>query len=56
MRGVLRRPIVAALAAIGVGTALGAALFGAGAIIVGGLLTAFVVHRRRGPREGRRIA
>ncbi len=40
-------PIIAVLAAIGVGTAAGYALFGAGALVVGVVVAAFLVLRRR---------
>ena len=39
-------PIVAVLAAIGIGTAAGYALFGAAALVVGAAVAAFVVLRR----------
>lgn len=40
-------PILAVLAAIGLGTAAGFAIFGTLALVVGAALTAFVVMRRR---------
>jgi Na+/melibiose symporter-like transporter len=40
-------PILAVLAAIGLGTAAGFALFGTLAVVIGALLIAFVVVRRR---------
>lgn len=40
-------PILAVLAAIGLGTAAGFALFGTVAVVVGAVLFAFVVVRRR---------
>ena len=40
-------PILAVLTAIGLGTAAGFALFGAVAIVIGAVLIAFVVLRRR---------
>jgi hypothetical protein len=41
-------PILGFLAAIGLGTAAGVALWGVGALVVGAALTVFVVvHRRR---------
>jgi hypothetical protein len=40
-------PILAVLAAIGLGTAAGFALFGTAAVVVGAVLIAFVVVRRR---------
>lgn len=40
-------PILAVLAAIGLGTAAGFALFGVGAIVVGALLVAVVLVRGR---------
>ena len=40
-------PILAVLAAIGLGTAVGFALFGAVAILIGAAVTAAVVVRRR---------
>lgn len=40
-------PILAVLAAIGLGTAAGFALFGAAAVLAGAVLVAFVVVRRR---------
>jgi mercuric ion transport protein len=40
-------PILAVLAAIGLGTAAGFALFGTVAVVVGAVLIAFVVVRRR---------
>jgi hypothetical protein len=40
-------PIAAALTAIGIGTAAGAAVFGAGALLVGAVVVALVLHRRR---------
>jgi Flp pilus assembly protein TadB len=40
-------PILGVLAAIGLGTAAGFALFGALAIVIGAVLIAFVVVRRR---------
>ena len=39
-------PIVAVLAAIGIGTAAGYALFGVVALVVGALIATFVVLRR----------
>ena len=41
-------PILGFLAAIGLGTALGVAIWGVGALIVGAVAAAFVVVRRRG--------
>jgi Na+/melibiose symporter-like transporter len=40
-------PILGVLAAIGLGTAVGFALFGTVAIVVGAMLVAFLVIRRR---------
>lgn len=40
-------PILAVLAAIGLGTAAGFALFGTVAVVIGAVLIAFVVVRRR---------
>jgi len=40
-------PILAVLAAIGLGTAVGFALYGIGAIVVGAIAIAVVLHRRR---------
>ncbi len=40
-------PLLGALAALGLGTAAGFALFGALAIVIGAALTAFVLVRRR---------
>lgn len=40
-------PILGVLAAIGLGTAAGFALFGTAAIVIGAVLIAFVVMRRR---------
>ena len=40
-------PILGFLAAIGLGTAAGAAVFGVGALVVGAAITAFVIVRRR---------
>lgn len=40
-------PILAVLAAIGVSTAVGYVLFGAGAVLVGAGIAAFVLLRRR---------
>jgi hypothetical protein len=40
-------PILGFLAAIGLGTALGVAVFGVGALLVGGATAAFVIVRRR---------
>ena len=43
-------PIGAALAAIGLGTAAGVALFGIGALLVSAVAVAWVLHRRRRAR------
>lgn len=40
-------PILGFLAAIGLGTALGAAIWGVGALVVGAVVAVFVVVRRR---------
>lgn len=40
-------PILGFLAAIGLGTALGVAVFGVGALVVGAAIAAFVIVRRR---------
>ncbi len=40
-------PIIGVLAAIGISTGVGYALFGVGALLVGAALAAFVVLRRR---------
>ena len=40
-------PILGFLAAIGLGTALGVAVFGVGALIVGAAIAVFVIVRRR---------
>lgn len=40
-------PILGVLAAIGIGTAAGFALFGAAAVLIGGAVAALVVVRRR---------
>ena len=40
-------PIIGVLAAIGIGTAAGYALFGAAALAIGAAVAAFVVLRRR---------
>lgn len=40
-------PILGVLAAIGLGTAAGAALFGAAALLIGALAAGFVMFRRR---------
>ncbi len=40
-------PILAVLAAIGLGTAAGLALFGIFAVLVGAVVTVFVIMRRR---------
>lgn len=40
-------PILGFLAAIGLGTAAGFALFGAGAIVLGALAVVFILRRRR---------
>lgn len=43
-------PILGVLAAIGISSGLGYALFGFGALVVGAAVAAFVVLRRRGRR------
>ena len=43
-------PIIGFLAAIGLGTAVGVAMFGAIAVVVGGTVLLFVLRRRRGTR------
>ncbi len=40
-------PILGFLAAIGLGTAVGVAVFGVGALVVGAAIAAFVIVRRR---------
>jgi hypothetical protein len=40
-------PVLGVLAAVGLGTALGAALWGVGAVVVGVLMAVLVVRRRR---------
>ena len=40
-------PIIGVLAAIGIGTAAGYALFGSAALVIGAAVMAFVVLRRR---------
>ena len=42
-------PILGVLAAIGLGTAIGAVFFGVAAIAIGGLVAAAFVAHRRGP-------
>lgn len=46
-------PILGVLAAVGLGTAAGLALFGAAALVLGAVVAGFVVLRRR-RRRGRR--
>lgn len=44
-------PILGVLAAIGIGTGVGYALFGVGALVVGAVIAAYVVLRRRRRRS-----
>ena len=47
-------PILGVLAAIGISTGVGYALFGVGAVIVGAAIAVFVVLRRRRQRQRQR--